>query len=154
MKQFFSKKYPVSVTLFLCAACSLFCDEGLARKPTGTFTLEIIGLRNDTGLMQIAIFNSRESFLKDGKDFRHMSVPIKNAKAVALIENLPFGNYGIAVFHDENSNGKMDTNFLGIPKEGFGFSNTQRPLGPPKFETAKIVFDGTINKALIAITYY
>lgn len=52
-------------------------------------------------------------------------------------KNLESGSYAVALFHDKNSNEKLDTNFIGIPKEGFGFSNNPRVLtGPPSFNKA------------------
>ena len=53
-------------------------------------------------------------------------------------EDLPYGTYAITILHDENGNLKVDANFLGIPKEGYGFSNNARNLfRAPKFEEAK-----------------
>ena len=68
-------------------------------------------------------------FLKEEKVFMGKSVEI-NAKGFATIsvENIASGTYAIAAFLDENGNGKMDINFLGIPKEKYGFSNNARPL--------------------------
>ena len=53
-------------------------------------------------------------------------------------EDIPEGTYAVSIFHDENDNGKMDTNFLGIPSEDYGCSNDASGfLGPPKWEDAK-----------------
>jgi uncharacterized protein (DUF2141 family) len=53
------------------------------------------------------------------------------------------GAYAVAVYHDENGNGKMDANFLGIPKEPTGASNDAKgKMGPPKFEDARFALDG------------
>jgi uncharacterized protein (DUF2141 family) len=65
------------------------------------------------------------------------------------------GTYAISVFHDENSNGKLDTNFLGIPKEGVGASNDAKGhFGPPKFADAAFQFPGGHLELKIAMTYY
>ena len=54
---------------------------------------------------------------------------------------MPFGNYAITLFHDENNNMELDTNFLGIPKEPYGFSNNAKsPFGPPGFQAALVEF--------------
>jgi uncharacterized protein (DUF2141 family) len=53
-------------------------------------------------------------------------------------DNLPRGDYAVAVFHDENMNGRLDKNIFGIPKEGYGFSNNpKKSMGPPKFTDVK-----------------
>ena len=64
-----------------------------------------------------------------------------------VLEEIPEGEYAIAVFHDENTNGKLDTNFLGIPKEQYGFSNHAKgQMKPPKFEDAKFKLTNEQNK--------
>jgi uncharacterized protein (DUF2141 family) len=66
-----------------------------------------------------------------------------------VIQDLPAGNYAIASYHDENGNGKLDTNALGMPEEGYGFSNDARgTFGPPKFSEAVFEFDGKTDKAI------
>ncbi len=55
---------------------------------------------------------------------------------------VPDGTYAIAVFHDENGNGKLDKNFIGIPAEGVGVSNNRFPfIGPPSWKDAKFVLN-------------
>ena len=70
------------------------------------------------------------------------------------METIPFrmGMYGIAVFHDENKNGKMDKNFLGIPQEAYGFSNNMRvTFGPPKWEKSKFVVNTATTDIAIEV---
>jgi uncharacterized protein (DUF2141 family) len=60
----------------------------------------------------------------------------------------------ILILHDENSNGKMDTNLLGIPTEGYGVSrDARRPFGPPVFEDAAIVVKGKEQAVRIQVKY-
>ena len=77
----------------------------------------------------MAFYNKEADFLNEDKIFMGKTVEI-NAKGTATIslENISPGTYAIAAFLDENGNGKMDTNFLGIPKEKYGFSNNVRPM--------------------------
>ena len=63
---------------------------------------------------------------------------ITNNQCVVTFENIPSGIYAVSIFHDENDNGKMDTNFMGIPKEDYGCSNDASGfMGPPKWSDAK-----------------
>lgn len=73
---------------------------------------------------------------------------------MAVFQNLPAGEYAVSVYHDENNNKKMDTNFFGIPKEGVGASNNARGhLGPPKYKDAKFLFNGKSQTIQIQIVY-
>ena len=102
-----------------------------------TIILKVTGLRSEKGQVRIAVFNSSEKWL--GEDPVYSSTINVDGQSVTLkFTNVPNGDYGIAVFHDENKNGKMDKNFLGIPLEPYGFSNNVRvTFGPPKWENAK-----------------
>jgi uncharacterized protein (DUF2141 family) len=76
--------------------------------------------------------------------FRKIKLPIANRTATASFHDLPAGTYAVAILHDENDDQKMNNNFFGIPKEGYGFSNNvMGALGPPSFSRAAILFDGT-----------
>jgi uncharacterized protein (DUF2141 family) len=122
---------------------------------TGTLTVIISNFKNDKGSAAIELFNREKGFPKSADlALKTSFVPITNKKAVAVFENLPGGEYAVAVFHDENGNKKMDTNFLGIPKEGIGASNNAKGhFGPPKYQDAKFTFNGTAQTIYINITY-
>jgi len=72
-----------------------------------------------------------------------MIIKIRKAQARCDFEDIPPGTYAMVVIHDENMNGKLDTNALGIPKEGYGFSNDAKKwLGTPTFSDASFSYDG------------
>lgn len=111
---------------------------------SGTLEIQLIGFSNDKGLAQIAIANSKETFVnsEESKPYRSGSVPIQSKNASWVVSDLPYGSYAISVFHDENSDGKLDTGLFGIPTEDYGFSNNPAAtFGPPSFQAAKIVLD-------------
>jgi len=85
----------------------------------------------------ITIFRSSDGWPEDNnKAFFHDAFPITGDQTTTRL-TLPEGRYAIAVLHDENSNHKLDRNFVGFPKEGFGFSNNPKVhLTAPAFETA------------------
>jgi len=73
-----------------------------------------------------------------------VNVKIENKKTEYIFEELPFGEYAIKLFHDENMNGELDSNFLGIPTEDYGFSNNVRgTFGPADYDDAKFLFEQT-----------
>lgn len=112
-------------------------------KQTGNVVVNIEGLRNDKGKVAVAIFNGADGFpSKPDKILQGKITDITNRKAKAVFENLPFGAYAVVFIHDENENRDLDTNFIGIPVEGYGVSNNPRFFfGPPKFVDAAFQLD-------------
>ena len=99
-------------------------------------TVKVNNLDSNNGKVFIAIYDSENSFL--GKQFKGTISNINENSCMVVFENIPQGIYAISLFHDENDNGKMDSNFLGIPKEDYGCSNNATGfMGPPKWEDAK-----------------
>lgn len=107
--------------------------------------IKIEGVRNDKGQVLVAIYNSAEGFpgKPEGAVVKE-AVPAKNGTVELSVPNLKPGSYAVALHHDESGDQKMAYNFVGIPKEGFGFSGNKRILfGPPSFNNAKFeVKDG------------
>jgi uncharacterized protein (DUF2141 family) len=103
-----------------------------------TIILKITGLRSEKGQVKIAVFNSPEKWLGEQPTYSS-TIKVDGPSVTWRIDDVPYGDYGVAVFHDENSNGKMDKNILGMPLEPYGFSNNVRvTFGPPKWEKAKV----------------
>ena len=101
-------------------------------------SVSISGLKNNNGYVMIGLYNKKDAFLN--KTFKGNSVAITDKKATLLFNDIPNGEYAVSFFHDANSNGKMDTNFVGIPKESYGASNNAKGFfGPPKYDDAKFL---------------
>ncbi|MDB5247596.1 MAG: hypothetical protein JWQ40_1990 [Segetibacter sp.] len=111
---------------------------------------EIRNLENDKGVCRACLFNNPASFKGEtGNPFQCVAVPVKNLIAQAVFTNIPAGTYALFVFHDENSNNKIDKNFIGIPKEGYGASKNKLPFaGAPTYDENKFVVD---NKATVKL---
>lgn len=105
----------------------------------GRLVVVIEGIKEPKGELILAVFNNESDFLK--KEFKSQKVKVDDSgKVLISFDDLPKGNYSISVIHDENLNGKLDKNFVGIPKEGFGFSNNKMgTFGPPSFKDCEIV---------------
>lgn len=113
-------------------------------------TVTITGLRSEKGTLYLSLYNSAEGYPKNpSAAFRLSSAPISNGRGVFVLDDIPRGVYAIACYHDENNNGKLDTNFFGIPVEGTGASNNARSSwGPPKFRDAKFAVDGDTSQTI------
>lgn len=101
----------------------------VTQKKAFSVTIHIKDLRNNDGVILMS--------LQDGnkKTIQRKKVSIQNKEVKVQFEDLAPGKYAIKYIHDENKDGKMNTNFMGIPKEGFGFANDARAsMGPPDFE--------------------
>ena len=83
-----------------------------------------------------------------------MVIKVRQTQARCDFADIPPGRYALAVIHDENMNGKLDTNRLGIPTEGYGFSNDVKGLlGPPSFAAASFAYGGRILELRIRLEY-
>ena len=70
------------------------------------------------------------------------------------MNSLPAGRYAVKAFHDENDNGELDTNLVGIPSEGYGFANDpSTTFGPPDFEEAAVTVGETSAIAVLTMSY-
>ena len=131
------------------------CVAQAGRAQENVIHVEIEQLRSDRGQVVCALYASADGFPKDSqKAVAHATSPISNRRAICDFSGIMPGSYAVSVFHDENSNGKLDTNFLGIPREGVGASNGARGhMGPPKFDAAAFYFSGGRRDVKITIAY-
>jgi uncharacterized protein (DUF2141 family) len=112
------------------------------KQKTGNLTIIVSALQNNKGNVRIGLFNSKESYSEKEQLFKGAKIKVENKKVKWHVNNIPFGEYAIKAFHDEDSNDKIDTNFFGIPTESYGFSNNAKALfGPPSFDKAKFTFN-------------
>lgn len=100
------------------------------------FVVQITGFKSNSGKCIVYLYKDKNGFPIDSKKaLASVIVIINNGKATATFKSIAFGQYAVSVVHDENDNGKLDTNFLGIPKEGIGTSNnSMSTFGPPNYE--------------------
>ncbi len=100
-----------------------------------TISVHVKNVDSTSGLVNVALYNSDETFLSFDRVLKTGSAPAHKGVVTLQIADLPIGEYALAVFHDENGNGKLDTNWLGIPKEKVAFSRAKmKAFGPPKYK--------------------
>lgn len=118
--------------------------------------VKILDIRNSTGAVACALFESSEGFPTEYLQFATniMVIKVRAKQARCDFEDIPPGMYALAVIHDENMNGKLDTNLQGVPKEGYGFSNDAKALlGAPSFAAAGFEYDGQNQDLTISLHY-
>lgn len=114
-----------------------------------TLNITIENIQTHEGSIYLAVYDNKEAFMKN-----HIAESIKKVgpqSDLSITIALCPGTYAISIFHDENNNGKLDKNFIGIPREPYGFSNNPRiRFGPPGFNDCAFEFSPT--KTSIRIT--
>ena len=143
----------VSLVYIISSSVAVIFVPAILAQSTGqaTVIVKVTGLRSEKGQVRIAVFNSSEKWLGEQPVYSS-TINVDSQSVTWKIYDVPYGDYGIAVFHDENKNGKMDKNFLGIPLEPYGFSNNVRvTFGPPKWEKSKFVVKGSTTEVSIEV---
>jgi uncharacterized protein (DUF2141 family) len=148
-------KYSDKILVFAILG-SLALSFPVQAKPNSQLTIEIDGLRNRQGQICLSLFTTSKGFPSNGTDaVQNQCVAITTMPPLVTFENLQPGSYAVAVVHDANSDGEVNRNALGIPVEGFGFS--QNPVirtGPPKFNDAVILVLGSSTNIQIQLNYF
>ena len=121
----------------------------------GRIIVRVLNLRSTNGDLIVALFNSKQGFpAKIETAVRKIVVSAEGAQHEAVFNDVPYGTWAVSVQHDENRSGKLDTNFLGMPKEGVGASNNPRSkFGPPSFDSAKFSVDKGETEVVINLRY-
>jgi len=130
------KKLSLSLTLLVSSMVAM------------DISVEVTDIEKRGGQLYVGLYDKNEGFRDILKTYNKNIVNIDSSSIKIIFKNIPKGVYAISIFHDENENGKLDKNFLGIPIEGYGFSNNIRPiLRGASFEESKFKLDG--NKKII-----
>ncbi|TKG97424.1 DUF2141 domain-containing protein [Puteibacter caeruleilacunae] len=125
----------------------LYCVIPFSLQSKGTLEIEIVELRNNKGCVLLELLDDNDNSIKG------IRKQIVNNTCLITITDLPAGTYVFKYFHDENNNEEIDSNWIGIPKEGFGFSNNAKgTFGPPKQE--KMIFKFSSDTTMICNPQY
>jgi uncharacterized protein (DUF2141 family) len=145
------------LALFALLLFSNFTAVALAQSSSCPgIHVKVLNIRNSTGTVDCALFDSPQGFPIEvlHSATKAMVIKIRHTEARCDFEDIPPGTYALAVIHDENMNGKLDTNWLGIPREGYGFSNDAKALlGAPSFPAASFQYDGATLDLTISLHY-
>jgi uncharacterized protein (DUF2141 family) len=161
----FTVKDPEKGVLMRVRCVALFAVLVFANSPAAALAqssscpsidVKVLNIRNSAGTIGCALFESPVGFpiefLRYATNIN--VIKIRDTQARCDFVDIPPGTYALAVIHDENMNGKLDTNWLGMPTEGYGFSNDAKAmLGPPSFSAASFTYDGQDMEMTISLHY-
>ena len=114
----------------------------LAAASPGSLDVTVTGLKNTRGALIACLWNEKSGFptCQKSPSAVKLKAPITGATVKVTFPNVAPGSYAVSVQHDEDSDGKLKTNFIGMPKEGVGVSNN--PGGIPSFGKAEVRVNG------------
>lgn len=139
----------------LITILSVFCFISVAYAET--YTVRIVGLKNDSGVVRISLYNSASTYKSQSKaqSFRVGVVPVHNHQAIWKISNIPAGDYALLFYHDDDNSNQFKKNFLGIPTVGYGYSgNSRSKTSLPSFDNAKFTFDASHKSVTAHMLYW
>lgn len=152
-------------TKSLAACLLLACTDASASAPqplataegeaTGSLSLHLGGFRSAEGQALIAVYRGEDGFPGDpGRAWKKFAMKIAGDRVSVDLPGVPVGEYAAVVVHDENGNNDLDTNWLGIPREGVGASNNAKGrMGPPRWRDARFTVTAAGAVQRITLTY-
>jgi len=145
------------VALFVLLAFTNPPSKALAQSSScAGIRVKVLNIKNSVGTIGCALFESADGFPIEYLRYATniIVIKIRDTQARCVFVDVPPGSYALAVIHDENMNGRLDTNWLGMPTEGYGFSNDAKAmLGPPSFSDAGFLSDGGTLELTVTLHY-
>jgi len=142
----------IVVVLILIASLSVSSQTQIKK---GNLKVVVSNLKSKTGQVGFFLFNSEDGFPSHTeKALLSGYVKIVGNTVEYTFTNIAIGTYAVYVFHDADNDKKLNTNFIGMPKEGMGVSNNAKGhFGPPKYDDAKFDFNKQEQTIVISLTY-
>jgi len=144
--------FPLSIAIMVLTTSSAVTDN-----PVGTAKVRVVvkGIQPAKGNIGLLIFNTKSGFPSDErKALKQSIIKVTSQTMEYVFEGLAPGTYAVAIIHDENSNKRLDTNFMGIPREGYGVSNNVvNMFGPPGFDESSFTLKPGTYTAEIKVNY-
>lgn len=151
------RRFPLGLALLAISAISTskLAPKALALEATQNLTVEISGLRNQKGLVCIALFDGATGFPTDAsKAVKNSCFKVASTTQKVSLGPLKSGRYAMSLLHDENADQKLNTGLFGIPREGVGFSRNPRISRKLKFEETSFDFKPSTPTVPITVKYF
>ncbi|MFM8806294.1 MAG: DUF2141 domain-containing protein [Sphingomonadales bacterium] len=135
------------ITFFMAVSTRMTAH---AQPTPGVLQIEVSGARNNKGVVLCSVFTDAQGYPDNAAMALYKArLPFRNGRVLFEVTSLAAGQYAVAILHDENEDGKMNTSTLGLPKEGYGFSNNVMGLfGPPSFAKAAVTIKEGARKSI------
>jgi len=135
----------------LAVALALLAWEAPAlAQARATLIITVQGVIPPGGILRLGVYD-RAGYETD-KETAFADVPATPGTTVVTLRDIPPGEYGVMVYQDVNSNDRVDSNFLGIPREPYGFSRNARPfLSKPGFDEVKFTLHAGENRQTLRL---
>lgn len=142
---------PLALLLLAISPTAAAPDEA---RQAASLVVRVGGLRNDVGVLGCDLYAGKDGF-PDRGGFRTATAAIHDGRASCVFAGLAPGTYAVTVIHDEDEDGDVRVNFLGIPLEGYGFSNNRaHAFRAPTWEESSFRLDAGEEKVIdVAIRY-
>lgn len=142
----------MKTTIIHIALAGIFTIISSALFAQNKLEVTVRNIKEAKGTIRVGLFTSEKDFLKKAVEGKVVKASAKEITVV--FENLKSGDYAVSVIHDENENGELDSNMVGIPKEGFAFgNNAMGAFGPPSFDKAKVSLTKS-EKQVVELKYF
>jgi uncharacterized protein (DUF2141 family) len=131
--------YILKLTIISIISC-LLCFHTMAQSNDHyTLKLKIVNIKKVQGDIYIAVYDNEQDYMENR--FAEAIAPVEKEGEMETEVKIPYGKYAVTIFHDVNGDTELNSNFMGIPKEPYGFSNNPRAMfGPPSFEQSLFEF--------------
>lgn len=138
----------------ILAACAVFWLLFPSQAQAAKLIVSIQGTRNADGYLFVALFSKPDGFPDGNYSLRHLKLKAAAETLTVVFDDLAPGSYAVGAYHDENSNGRLDTDFVGYPKEGYALSNGIRAVfSRPRFIDAAFAVTGEDAHVTLRIQY-
>jgi uncharacterized protein (DUF2141 family) len=138
------------ISFLILALSPLLSFTKLNRVETGSLIIQVENVQSIKGSLRIGIYNTEASYDDEDHPYSWKVQKVESKGRISVVVNdLPFGKYGIALLHDLNENDKMDFNLFGIPKEPYGFSMKTTKWKKPSF--SEVQFDFTTDQQSVKV---
>lgn len=139
----------------LLLGCLLGCllAAGQAKADDSRLVVNLLGVRDAAGNLRASLYREPDTFRKEDKAVKIVSLPAAKGNAKLVFTSLPPGRYAVMAYHDDNMDQKLNLRFGMFPTEGYGLSNNPKVMGPPKFADSAFDLSGPETAINIKLAY-
>ncbi len=123
---------------YLTILCVLVTTQ-FSQAQTTDLAIVIPNIYKVTGQIEVSLYDGPDHFLSKGHQFKSVICKVDQSSEKCIVEDIPVGEYAVALYFDENYDGELNLNFWGIPREAYGFSKNVKPIvKAPSYDECKI----------------